>query len=39
VPVPTVWEAPTKTDETCRWLELGDIRRELTPCLPKAYDR
>lgn len=34
----TIWEAPTKTDETCRWLELGDKRHELTPCLPPAYD-
>ena len=35
----TIWEAPTKTDETCRWLELGNQRRELTPCLPPAYDQ
>ena len=34
----TIWEAPTKTGETCRWLELGDKRHELTPCLPPAYD-
>jgi hypothetical protein len=34
----TVWEAPTKTDETCRWVDLGGARRALTPCLPKAYD-
>jgi hypothetical protein len=30
----TVWRAPTKTDEVCTWLEVGNLRRNLIPCLP-----
>jgi hypothetical protein len=30
----TVWSAPTKTDEVCTWLEVGNLRRNLIPCLP-----
>jgi hypothetical protein len=30
----TVWSAPTKTDEVCTWLEVGNLRRNVMPCLP-----
>jgi hypothetical protein len=33
----TIWVAPTKTDKVCRWLQLGEARRPVTPCLPAVY--
>jgi hypothetical protein len=31
----TLWQAPTKTDKVCTWLEVAGARHSIAPCLPR----
>jgi hypothetical protein len=34
-----IWEAPTRYEGRCTWLELGGKETAIAPCVPKGYER